>query len=210
MSIETIISFVIVIISLVIHEMAHAYTAVMMGDDTPRFQGRLSINPIKHLEWFGSILLPLLLMMTKSPLIVGWAKPVVFNPKNFQTDFARTYGAVVVALAGPLSNICVAIIIGMSTRLFIHTSVMSPAMLSWLSMIVMINISLALFNLMPIPPLDGHYLWNLLLPNKFHISRYIQGTSMFSFIGIILVAGFIWQWLLEPIIPLLTHLLIGA
>lgn len=206
MNIFSIISFIIVLISLVMHEMAHAYTAVAMGDDTPRYNGRLSANPFRHLDMTGSVLLPGILMLVNSPVIFGWAKPVMFNPNNFITPFARRYGALVTAMAGPISNITIAVIMGMILRFY--ASSLSVGTVTIVSLIVLINLTLALFNLLPIPPLDGHYIIEHIFPHKFNLSVLI---GRFGIIGMILPLVFaliIWQ-LIEPVIPFLFSVITG-
>lgn len=188
------------------HEMAHAYTAVAMGDDTPRYQGRLSANPFRHLDMTGSILLPGILMLMNSPVIFGWAKPVMFNVNNFITPFARRYGALITALAGPISNITLAIGMGLVLRFF--ATGFSVPVITIMSLIVLINLTLAVFNLLPIPPLDGHYIIEHLFPNKYNITILL---SRFGIVGMILpfiIVLTVWQFI-QPIIPILFTALTG-
>lgn len=205
-----IISIIIVILSLVIHELGHAYAATAMGDDIPRLQGRLSINPLRHLEWFGSLIFPGILMLTGSPLVFGWAKPVMFNERNFTGDIGRRYGRVITAIAGPLMNIILVVVFGIITRVFIGYHIMTPELFTLMSMVVMINLSLALFNLIPLPPLDGHYIWDMVMPRSLQLGRVTHGGNIIVFIVMILIAVIIWNQVFEPIIPQLVKIIIGV
>lgn len=154
---EYIFVFVIFIYSVIIHEISHGAVALKLGDPTAKIQGRLTLNPLPHIDPIGSILLPLLLFLGTffggGGIIFGWAKPVPINPYNF-TD--KKYGELKVALAGPASNLCVALVFGLILR-FLYTG-LSFSVVSMFSYIVLINIQLAVFNLLPIPPLDGSHI----------------------------------------------------
>jgi Zn-dependent protease len=152
----TIFSLIVLLFSVIIHELAHGFVAHSLGDPTAKYQGRLTLNPIPHLDPFGSIILPLLLFMGGSPVLVGWAKPVPVNPYNFKD---QTWGTLKVSLAGPLTNIALALVFGLVLR-FIPAQFFTsmPGMLIIFSFIVHINIVLAIFNLVPIPPLDGSWI----------------------------------------------------
>src|SRR3989344_934990 len=112
MQIDFIFSIIILIFSVVIHEVSHGYAAYLQGDNTARFQGRLTLNPFKHLEWFGSFILPAMSYLFGG-FIIGWAKPVPFNPYNLRN---QRWGEAIVAFAGPLSNFCIALILGLLIR----------------------------------------------------------------------------------------------
>lgn len=161
MDLITIFFLIILIFSIVIHEVAHGSVAYLLGDPTAKNAGRLTLNPINHLDPVGSILLPILLILFRSPVLFGWAKPVPINPYNFKDprwDDAR------VGLAGPASNFLVALIFGLAIRFLVL-----PAMLLEIfSVIVFLNLILAVFNLVPIPPLDGSHVLFSLFPDSFH------------------------------------------
>src|SRR5574343_1207888 len=108
-----VILFLILLFSVIIHELAHGYVAYSLGDPTAKYEGRLTMNPLKHLDPFGSVILPLLLILSQSSFIIGWAKPVPYNPYNLKN---QKWGDAIVALAGPLSNICVALFFGLLIR----------------------------------------------------------------------------------------------
>lgn len=152
----------VLIYSVVIHEVSHGLMADSLGDSTAKNMGRLTLNPLKHLDLFGSVLLPFLLFIARSPFIIGYAKPVPYNPQNLSD---KKYGPAKVALAGPASNIVLALIFGLSLRLMpdVFTSSLIPELFSF---IILLNLVLAIFNLFPIPPLDGHWLLMTFLPAR--------------------------------------------
>ena len=146
--------------SVMIHEVAHGAMALRLGDDTAKLAGRLTLNPIKHLDVVGSFLFPLFLFMARSPIILGWAKPVPYDPTRLHKDIR--YGPLKVALAGPASNILIALIVSVVIR-FGGTIINSEA-IAFLGFIVFLNVLLAVFNLIPVPPLDGSKIIATFLP----------------------------------------------
>jgi len=158
---------VVLIFSVMIHEVAHGFVAEKLGDPTARLAGRLTLNPLKHLDPFGSVILPLILsiplLFGGSAFIFGWAKPVPYNPYNLKDP---EKGGAVVAAAGPLSNILLAAIFGGLIRLFIGFGFGSLTLVALLSVIVSINLLLAIFNLLPIPPIDGSKVITFFLPHR--------------------------------------------
>ncbi len=135
--------------SVILHEVAHGYMANWLGDPTARLQGRLTLNPISHVDPIGTILMPLLLFLSNSPFFFGYAKPVPYNPHNLRSR----YGEAMVAFAGPGTNILLAVIFGLAIRF--GGAVLSPSLAAAFAVIVVVNLMLALFNLIPLPPLDG-------------------------------------------------------
>ena len=154
---DTIFIVVVIIFSAVIHEVMHGVAADMLGDKTARYAGRLTLNPIPHLDMFGSIILPLFLAFSNSPFFFGWAKPVPYNPYNLKPG---RFSEAIVAGAGPASNAAIALVFSAVIRL----GVFPPEINSIFFLIVVVNTMLFLFNLIPIPPLDGSKVLEALLP----------------------------------------------
>ena len=151
----------ILIFSVVLHEMAHGYAANWLGDPTARLAGRLTANPIPHLDPMMSVILPGLLLVTGSPILFGAAKPVPYNPYNFNKF--QKWGEALVAFAGPAANIALALIFAVLIRLADVLS-LSQSFVQIAFTVVILNIFLAFFNLVPIPPLDGSKILPRLLP----------------------------------------------
>lgn len=167
---QIVIMIVPLLFAVTIHEVAHGYVAYKMGDNTAMLAGRLSLNPIRHLDFVGSLLLPLFLIFTLSPVIFGYAKPVPVNFSNFRNYRKST---VYVSSAGVLANFALAIISGLLFQILTHfqplwhASFLKPFVLDLYNMLyysVFINLVLAVFNLIPIPPLDGSKILAMLLP----------------------------------------------
>jgi len=191
MDLDLFFQIVVLILSIIIHEVAHGYAAEMFGDPTARLAGRLTLNPVKHVDPLGSVIIPAVLVFSGSSLLFGWAKPVPYNPYNLRGRFAET----VVALAGVLVNLGLALIFGLAIRFFGES--MSPAFLSLLGMVVYINLLLAFFNLIPFPPLDGSRALTSLLP--YHLlERYRQFEASIASFG--LIASFLLLFLLIQLI----------
>lgn len=200
---EFIFVIVILIMSVVIHEVAHGYAALALGDPTAKYQGRLTLNPISHLDPVGSVLVPLMGHFLGG-FIIGWAKPVPFNPYNLRN---AKWGEALVAVAGPLSNISIAIIFGLIIRLAIGYEVATGAFLDLARFVVLINITLAIFNLIPIPPLDGSKILFALLPYKWQGLR--QKIEQYGLLFVIIFVVFLWQ-ILEPLIVITFSFLTGT
>ena len=201
---ESIFIIIILILSIVVHEVAHGSVAYALGDPTAKYAGRLTLNPIKHLDMVGSFLLPFFLLIMNSPFLLGWAKPVPINPYNF---IDQKYGQLKVALAGPMSNFSLAIIFGIAGRLLpLEDGVRSdiggafPAMIEagfWgqvfylFLFIVFINTLLGIFNLIPVPPLDGSHILFTFFPSlEYKVKMFY---ARLGFLGMaLLIFAFIW------------------
>jgi Zn-dependent protease len=155
--------FLVLIISIIVHEVAHGIAAEREGDPTARMLGRITLNPLKHIEWFGSVVLPLVLILTNAGFVVGWAKPVPYNPENLKRG---KKSVALVSIAGIVVNLSIAIIFGLAIRLAAATGLVSTAFFEIGSIIVLVNIVLALFNAIPIAPLDGFRFLGAVLPYK--------------------------------------------
>lgn len=180
---------IILLFSVIIHEVAHGTMANNLGDPTAKYEGRLTLNPLKHLDPVGSVLLPLMLVIIRSPFLIGWAKPVPVNPYNLRNpkkDMAK------IAIAGPAVNFLVAFFFALLIQFF----VIPERFLIIFTFIIFINILLAVFNLLPVPPLDGSKILFSFLPNRLeYIQTWMEQRSLFLF--------FIFLFLLmSGIIPL--------
>jgi len=191
--------FLVLIFSIIIHEVSHGAMAKELGDDTAEKMGRLTLNPLAHLDFFGSVFLPLFLFIsTSGQFVFGWAKPVPYNPfklKNPRRDSA------LLAFSGPLANLGLALIFGILIRLKIFPLAVLPYFLT----IVSTNLVLAIFNLTPIPPLDGSKILFYLFPSpKLEIFM-----LQYGFFLLIFFLFFGWG-LIAPLINFLFHLMTGV
>jgi len=196
---------VVLIFSIIVHEVSHGVVALRLGDPTAKNLGRLTLNPFKHLDLFGSIILPVSLMIIHSPVLLGWAKPVPYNPRNLKNP---KLGSGLIGAAGPLSNILVAIVFGIIARVMLAVSgfAMAQVFLVLVNYIVFINVLLAIFNLLPIPPLDGSGILFSLLPPKSY--RFQQTLIKYGFVILIAFLFFGFQ-IMTPIVYGLFRLIIG-
>jgi len=190
--ISALIAVIVLIFSAICHEVAHGYVAERLGDPTARLMGRLTLNPIKHIDPIMSIFLPLLLILSGSPVIFGAAKPVPidpFNLKDGRKDIA------LVSAAGPLTNILIAIIASVILKILIPfaNNGILQILASFILIVVQINLLLAIFNLIPIPPLDGSKIFSLILPEQtavVYLSLGSVGFLILFFLLIFPIAGF--------------------
>lgn len=171
---DTLLSLVILMLSIIAHEVAHGYAANSLGDPTARLAGRLTLNPVSHIDMMGSILIPALLIFSHSPLLFGWAKPVPYNPYNLKN---RRFGEAFVAIAGSATNILLAIIFGLIVRFGATTGIFDSMMISIAAIIVFVNLFLGLFNLIPFPPLDGFTVLRAVLP--WHLSAKMESFEYY-------------------------------
>lgn len=185
-------------LSIVLHEIAHGYAALLQGDPTARNAGRLTLNPFAHIDPFLTIILPGLLILSGSSIIFGGAKPVPVNPYNFRHGVKSN---AIVAASGPLTNFLLAVVFALLLRLFPHSSIFLNA--------VYLNIVLMVFNLLPIPPLDGSRVLELFLsPAARYQFRKIEPYGMLIIFLLIFVFGrFFWMFL-GPIINFFVELII--
>lgn len=204
---DIILLLVVLIMSAVVHEVSHGLAAFWLGDPTAKYMGRLTLNPLKHLDPWGSFLMPaLLLLLSGGRFFFAAAKPVPYNPFNLRD---QKYGPAIVGAAGPLSNIIIALVFGIFLKLFILTGFVpsgdAAALLgnlfsgvgllgSGLSavaiifiMIIYVNILLAFFNLVPIPPLDGSKLLFAVLPIREETKSYLEQFGLIFIIPVIIL-----------------------
>lgn len=187
--------------SVVIHEVSHGFMALSLGDPTAKYQGRLTLNPFSHLDPLGSVVVPLLGYFFGG-FIIGWAKPVPFNPYNLRKG---RWGEALVAIAGPFSNIALALVFGLLVR-FSQDLGLNQTFLDLASFVVIINITLAIFNLVPIPPLDGSKILFAFLP--FSAQKIRSWFEQYGLILIILFVTLIWR-IIGPIIQAVFYLITG-
>ena len=169
MGADAIILIIVLIMSVVLHEVAHGYAAYKLGDPTAKLQGRLSLNPLVHLDPLMSVLVPVMLVLSGSPFLFGAAKPVPYNPYNFSD---QKWGEAKVAAAGPAVNVLIAVVFGVLIQLS-DTLGLSQTFVSLSYSIIVMSIFLALFILLPITPLDGSKILPVILP--FELKMKYQG-----------------------------------
>ena len=200
---ETLFFIAILIFSVIIHEISHGYVAYMLGDPTAKHAGRLTLNPAPHIDPLGSIIVPGLMALSGTGIIFGWAKPVPYNPYNLRN---QKWGPALVAAAGVLANLLVAVVFGLLVR-FGGVLGLSPAFIGVSEMIVLLNIVLAVFNMIPIPPLDGSKVVFAFLPYRLHyIQEFLERYWVFL-IAFVILFGI---EAIHPIIFALFRLITGV
>ena len=207
-AIQLVFQIAILLFSVVIHEVSHGYAALALGDRTAKQAGRLTLNPIPHLDPFGSLLLPALSLLIGG-FVFGWAKPVPYNPYNLKN---QKWGPALVGAAGPAANISLALIFGLTLRFLpdLANGLGGSFLINFatiVSIIVFLNLLLAVFNLIPIPPLDGSKVLFAVMPYEW------RGLQMFleqyGFFLLLLFIFFFFQWLI-PVVFFLFRLITGG
>ena len=193
--------YIPLLFSLCVHEFAHAWTAKKLGDQTAFYEGRLTLNPLAHIDYLGTVILPMFFLLASSPFFFGWAKPVPVNPGAFQNPKKDMFW---VAFAGPLSNFFLALAGAFGLTLVILASSLNifslnSSFISMMEMLIYVNMLLGIFNLLPLHPLDGGKVlarflptqWNLFLENN-------QKYSSLALIALILFGAF--HYLSKPVL----------
>lgn len=192
---------IVLVFSAIIHEYMHGWMADYLGDSTAKDLGRLTLNPIPHIDFFGSILLPFLLIISGSGFVFGWAKPVPYNPHNLRD---QKYGPAKVALAGPMGNFIVALFFGLFLR---FVPIVSVQLIGFLQIIIFVNLLLMVFNLVPIPPMDGSKVLMPFLPYKWQVKyESLERYGMFLVLFFVMF-GFP---LIIPVIDFMYRVIVGA
>lgn len=201
-----ILNIVILLLSIIVHEISHGFAALKFGDPTARMRGRLTLNPIPHIDIVGTIVLPIMLILVRSPVLFGWAKPVPVNPFNFKNP---RRDMMLTSLAGPLSNFALAIIFSLLYRIFFLFSGKGNIPIQVFEYGAAINILLFCFNLFPIPPLDGSKILMYFLPDNI-----ADGFRKIEPFGFIIIFGLfflgILGGILYPIMTFFLYILLGA
>lgn len=200
-------TLLLMVVSLTVHEFAHAFVATRLGDTTAKDAGRLTLAPHVHLDPIGSLVIPAVSAVFGFPFI-GWARPVPFNPARFRRDVTMWTGSALVAIAGPLSNLVLAILVALVMRGLQEL----PLPLGTLRLLVFVlpqlmilNLFLFIFNLLPVPPLDGGYL----IPRRYQHVREFLARYSFLFFMLIMVSGVVRHVLVPPMQLLLNGLVMG-
>ena len=188
-------TIVVLILSIIVHEVAHGWAANALGDPTAKLAGRLTLNPVPHIDPVGSILIPAVLVLTNAGMLFGWAKPVPYNPYNLKN---QRWGEAIVGSAGVLTNLLLAVIFAVIARIAFGAGEETFASLS--ATVSFVNLFLGLFNLIPIPPLDGFTVLRGLLPYKWSLPlRNLEENMMRGgFFSLILFLVIFSYFLAEP------------
>jgi Zn-dependent protease len=194
---------VALVICITIHEFAHAFAAWKAGDETPHAQGRISLNPIDHLDPMGTVMM---VVSSISGFGIGWGKPVRINPGNFRSPRWDNFR---VSLWGPLSNLITAFVVGIVLRMWGNS--MSSPMAMFMLILLQVNIGLALFNLIPIHPLDGSHIMSSLLPYESarKYDYFMARHGMLAFIGLIVLGNRIFPIIIGIPARFLMHAFVG-
>ena len=191
--VERVLNLIVLLLSLTFHEFFHAFSAWRLGDDTAARMGRLTLNPIPHIDPIGTLLLPLL----NAP--IGWAKPVPVDPSRFRRDVNMATGDILVSAAGPLSNLLLgvisAVVLGLLARFAPETIARGTGVSEFLQRLMIVNAGLAIFNLLPIPPLDGSHVAGSLMPVRWR-PAWDQFARLAPFLLLALIlfgSSFIWR-----------------
>ncbi len=196
---------IVLVFSVIVHEIAHGFVALHFGDQTAKNAGRLTLNPLRHLDPFGSILFPLLLAYAHLP-VFGWAKPVPYDPRNLRHPKKESG---LIALAGPLTNLLLAAVFALIVRILIATLGVANygPLIVLLDAVVWVNIALTFFNLIPLPPLDGSGALFSLLPTSFRsVEIFMQRYGVYLLLGLI----FFGLDFLGPVVNWAHQILVGG
>ncbi len=204
-----IVGIAIIVLSIIFHEVAHGYVANWLGDPTARLQGRLTLNPLPHIDPVGSLLLPGILALSGSSFLIGYAKPVPYNPDNLRHG---KWGEALVAFAGPGTNLLIAGVLALVVRLF-ETS-LTPLFLNVAVLAIIGNLGLAIINLIPIPPIDGSKILRAFLPYRAalaydRLEQFTYALGPFGIIGVLILLVYVFSESVGSFVFFLFRLLTG-
>ncbi len=211
---EIILVLVPMLLCLSVHEYAHALSAWWLGDDTASRQGRMTLNPISHIDIFGTLLLPILFVVSNSSFFFGWAKPVPVNPVRFTRQFngkrvTMATGMMITAAAGPGSNLVFGFLAALALKLSVTMGVTDGPIFTLLLRLLQINYILAIFNLLPLPPLDGSKVLAGILPR--HMTRHLDYLERNTFVAFIILIALLQTGILSMVIgPVFGWLVSGT
>jgi len=202
-------TIVILIVSVILHEVAHGYAANWLGDRTAKLAGRLTLNPLPHIDPIGSVIIPALLVVTNAGFMFGWAKPVPYNPYNLRN---QRWGEAFVAVAGVATNLLIAVLFAVVARISLAQGAVAFAELA--AIVCVVNLFLGLFNLIPIPPLDGFGVLRGIVPMKWGMAlRDIEDrVQRAGFLSLVVLLFFFMYFLSTPfyyVVRLVAGLLLG-
>ncbi|HYF29013.1 MAG TPA: site-2 protease family protein [Candidatus Paceibacterota bacterium] len=201
---------IVLILSIIIHEVAHGYAAYALGDPTAKLEGRLTLNPAPHVDPIGSLILPALLVMTSAGILFGWAKPVPYNPYNLRN---QRWGEAIVAVAGVATNLLLAVLFALVARYAYASGMGDFGDLA--AIVTLTNLSLGLFNLIPFPPLDGFTVLRGVLPYRMSMAMRefedrMRAGSIFTLIAFLFIFSYFFAQPFYQFISYIFGILIGA
>ncbi len=171
----------VLIISVILHEISHGYAAFLLGDPTAKYAGRLTLNPVKHLDMWGSFVIPFFMVVSGIGVVFGWAKPVPYNPYNLRN---QRWGSAIVGVAGPLANLVIIIVSGL-LMMVLYSS--NSIWFDFFNLVARINIVLLVFNMLPIPPLDGSKLLFSILPISEQTKSILEQNGFIILLAVLLL-----------------------
>jgi len=209
---SAVIFIVILLFSIIIHELAHGYAALSLGDRTAQMAGRLTLNPIPHIDPLGSVILPGIMVLSGSPFLFGWAKPVPYNPYNLSN---QRWGEAFVAVAGSAVNLLIALFFGFLLRFAPELGLTSTAFTQLASSIVLLNLLLAFFNMIPFPPLDGSKVLAAFLPyplwqKYMNFMAQVERFGAFALIGFLLLFIYVLSGPFQQLLLFVFRLITGT
>lgn len=188
------------IISLSVHECCHALAARLLGDYTAKNRGRLTLNPLPHIDIYGTLVIPALTVIFGAPFF-GWAKPVPVTPVNFTHRVTMRTGMMLTAAAGPASNLMFAVVLALGMKVMLTMNIMTPVVWALFRFSFLINIVLAIFNLIPLPPLDGASVLMGIVPQRYtHWVEYLTHNPYVVILGFVAIISFGGRFIWPPVI----------